>query len=352
MHQAQDNVIAAAVSVVGAVLMQKLSLGTRLFRRRALVAVAGAATVWGVPCVGAADPVWPQRGITFVVPFAAGTATDVMGRILSEPVAKALNVSVIVDNKPGASASIGASAVARAAPDGYTILLGSSTTHAANAALFKKLSYDPIADFKPVTLLGYVPQVMLVHSSASARSVDDFIAFANGNRGKVNYAQGSSGNLLPAAILNLRKNLGMTMVSYKSPPQAMQDLLGAQVNVMFGDLSVSLANIKAGKLRALAVTSAEPHPLLEGVPPLARTLPGFELTTWMAMFAPAATPDAVIDRLRQATHSVLSDPGVAARISESGMRVQASSSSELGTYVRKETVRWAEYVKEAGVEPQ
>jgi tripartite-type tricarboxylate transporter receptor subunit TctC len=275
-----------------------------------------------------------------------------MGRILSEPVAKALNVSVIVDNKPGASASIGASAVARSAPDGYTILLGSSTTHAANAALFKKLSYDPIADFKPVTLLGYVPQVMLVHASASARSVDEFIAFANSNRGKVNYAQGSSGNLLPAAILNLRKNLGMTMVSYKSPPQAMQDLLGAQVNVMFGDLSVSLANIKAGKLRALAVTSAEPHPLLDGVPPLGRTLPGFELTTWMAMFAPAGTPDAVIDRLRQATHAALSDPGVATRISESGMRVQASSSAELGAYARKETVRWADYVKEAGVEPQ
>lgn len=352
MRQAQDNVIAAAVSATRAVLMPKLSPGAGLFRRRALVAIAGAATVWGAPGVGAADPAWPQRGITFVVPFAAGTATDVMGRILSEPVAKALSVSVIVDNKPGASASIGASAVARAAPDGYTILLGSSTTHAANAALFKKLSYDPMGDFKPVTLLGYVPQVMLVHASASARSVDEFIAFANSNRGKVNYAQGSSGNLLPAAILNLRKNLGMTMVSYKSPPQAMQDLLGAQVNVMFGDLSVSLANIKAGKLRALAVTSAEPHPLLEGVPPLARTLPGFELTTWMAMFAPAGTPDAVIDRLRQATHAALSDPGIAARISDSGMRVQRSSSPELGAYVRKETVRWAEYVKEAGVEPQ
>lgn len=352
MRQIHTESPLAANSRAKVAVGKQIQSATAPLRRQALLVLTAAATVVTAQNLSAAEPNWPQRSISFVVPFAAGTATDVMARILSEPVSKSLNVPIIIDNKPGASASIGASAVARAAPDGYTILMGSSTTHAANAALFKKLSYDPVADFKPVTLLGYVPQVMLVHSSAPARSVDEFIAFAKTNRGKVNYAQGSSGNLLPAAILNLRQDLGMTMVSYKSPPQAMQDLLGAQVNVMFGDLSVSLANIKAGKLRALAVTSAEPHPLLDGVPPLARTLPGFELITWMAMFAPASTPDAVIDRLRQATHNALADPGVAARISDSGMRVQTSTSAALGAYVQKETLRWADYVKEAGVEVQ
>lgn len=313
---------------------------------------AAAAVLLASPALHASEPAWPQRTVTLVVPFAAGTATDVMARQMADNLASQLGAAVIIDNKPGASASIGASAVARATPDGYTILVGSSTTHAANAALFKKLSYDPVADFKPVTLLGYVPQVMMVNASSPVKTVQEFMDFAKANKGKVNYAQGSSGNLLPAAILNLRKDLGMTMVSYKSPPQAVQDLLGGQVNMMFGDLSVSLANIKGGKLRPLAVTASTPQPLLPGVPPLSETLEGFELTTWIAMFAPAKTPDAIVEKLRSAALAALNDKAVAARISESGMRVQTSTSAELGAYVRSETVKWAGFVTEAGVEPQ
>ncbi|WP_066272102.1 Bug family tripartite tricarboxylate transporter substrate binding protein [Hydrogenophaga palleronii] len=322
-------------------------------RRIACAWVAASALLLGASAFAqTSDAAWPQRTVTLVVPFAAGTATDVMARQLTEPLAAQLGVAVVIDNKPGASAAIGASAVARAAPDGYTILVGSSTTHAANAALFKKLSYDPIADFKPVTLLGYVPQVMMVNANSPVKSVKEFMDFAKANKGKVNYAQGSSGNLLPAAILNLRKDLGMTMVSYKSPPQAVQDLLGDQVSMMFGDLSVSLGNIKAGKLRPLAVTASSQQPLLPGVPPLSETLEGFELTTWIAMFAPARTPDAIVEKLRAAVTSVINDRAVTARINESGMRVQTSSSAELGNYVRSETVKWAGFVKEAGVQPE
>ncbi len=321
----------------------------RLTRRAICVALALAGSAAWAPAMAQA---WPQRPITFIVPFAAGTATDVMARFIAENLSKSHNMTAIIDNRPGASASIGASAVARAAPDGYTILLGSSTTHAANAALFTKLSYDPVKDFKPVTLLGYVPQVMMVNAQSPIKSIDEFIAHAKAHRGKVNYAQGSSGNLLPAEILNRRKELGMTMVSYKSPPQAMQDLLGNQVDVMFGDLSVSISNINGGKLRPLAVTSKTPHPLLPGVAPLANTLDGFELTTWMAMFAPAGTPDEIVERLRSAVHATLSDPAVAARVSDAGMRVQLSTSQELAAYVTSETRKWGGYVKEAQVQPQ
>ncbi|WP_051237129.1 Bug family tripartite tricarboxylate transporter substrate binding protein [Ottowia thiooxydans] len=295
---------------------------------------------------------WPQRPVTFIVPFAAGTATDVMARFIAENLTKSHGMTVVIDNRPGASASIGASAVARAASDGYTILVGSSTTHAANAALFTKLSYDPVKDFKPITLLGYVPQVMMVNAQSPIRTIDEFIAHAKTNRGKINYAQGSSGNLLPAEILNRRKDLGMTMVSYKSPPQAMQDLLGNQVDMMFGDLSVSIANIQGNKLRPLAVTSKAPHPLLPNVAPLANTIEGFELTTWMAMFAPAGTPDQIVGRLRSAVHAALADPATATRISDAGMRVQVSTGPELGAYVESETRKWAGYVKEAQVQPQ
>ncbi|MBC7940456.1 MAG: tripartite tricarboxylate transporter substrate binding protein [Chitinophagaceae bacterium] len=304
------------------------------------------------PALAQPEALWPSRPITFVVPFGPGTATDVIARAIAEPMARTLKTSVVVENRPGANASIGASGVAKAKPDGYTVLLGSSTTHAANAALFHKLSYDPIVDFTPITLLGEVPQVMVVGPAVPARTVAEFMAYARSQPGKISYGQGSSGNLLPAAILNRRQALGMDVVAYRSPPQALVDVMGGHVPLMFADISLSLTNIRAGKLRALAVTSLTRSPLLPDVPPLADTLPGFQLTSWIAMWAPAATPAPLVQKLNQAAHAAMRDKDVAAKLLATGFTLQTSTPQDLGLLVAKETVKWAKFVTEAGVERQ
>jgi len=267
-----------------------MTMTSSLRLRRALLgagaAAAAAASVAALSLLPAtANAAWPAQPIVFVVPFAPGTATDVLARTIAEPMARRLGATIVIENRVGASASIGAAAVARARNDGYTILLGSSTTHAANAALFNKLSYDPIADFVPIALLGEIPQVMVVEPSVPARTVAEFIAHARAQRGQIGFAQGSSGNLIPAAILDRRLGLGLTMVACRSPPPALVDVMGGHVPMMFADMPVSLQNIRAGKVRALAVTSSKRSEQLPDVPVLADTLPGFELASWIAMSA-------------------------------------------------------------------
>ena len=312
----------------------------------------GAAAALAGGAARAQTNAWPSQAITFVVPFAAGTATDVLARTIAEPMSRALKVAVVVDNKVGASASIGATAVARARPDGHTLLLGSSTTHAANAALFHKLSYDPIADFTPIALLGEIPQVMVVHPSVPATSVAEFVGWVRSQTKPVDFAQGSSGNLLTAAILNARLKLGMQAVAYRSPPPALVDVMGGHVPMMFADLSVSHANIRAGKLRALAVSSLRSVELLPDVPPLSRTLPDFELASWIAMWGPAGTPASIVATLNRLVLATLGDAAVARKLRDNGFTLRPSSPAELGLHVAKETVKWAKYVNEAGLERQ
>lgn len=303
---------------------------------------------------GAQTTPWPTRTISFVVPFAPGTATDVLARTLAESMAKDLNAPIVVENKAGASASIGASAVAKATPDGYTILVGSSTTHAANSALFTKLSYDPVKDFVPISLLGEIPQVMVVNPSVPVNTATEFVAYAKGRSEKLTYAQGSSGNLIPAAVLSERNKLGMVMVGYRSPPPALLDVMGGTVPMMFADMSASLSNIQSGKLKAIAVTSREASPLLPNVAPLSQTatMEGFELTSWIAMWAPVGTPNAVVDRLNKSAHAALKDPAVAQRLHRTGFNILMSTPTELGALVVSETIKWGNLVKEAGIQPQ
>lgn len=318
--------------------------------RRLLLAAAGSVALASLPATAIAA--WPAQPILFVVPFAPGTATDVLARTIAEPMARRLGATIVIENKVGASASIGATAVARARNDGHTILLGSSTTHAANAALFNKLTYDPIADFAPIALLGEIPQVMVVEPSVPARTVAEFVAHARAQRGKVSFAQGSSGNLIPSAILDRRLGLGLTMVAYRSPPPALVDVMGGHVPMMFADMSVSLQNIRAGKLRALAVTSSKRSAQLPDVPPLADTLPGFELASWIAMWAPAGTPEPVIQALNQAALAALADPTVQDKLRQNGFTLLSSTPAGLGLHVAKETVKWAKLVNEAQIERQ
>ena len=295
---------------------------------------------------------WPDRPIRFVVSFAPGTATDNLARVIAEPMAATLGQPIVIENKPGAQGSIGAAQVAKAAPDGYTVLVGSATTQAAAAALLKSIPYDPVRDFEPVTALGHIAQVLVVRADSPYRDVAALVAAAAAAPGKLNYGQGSSGNLLPAATLVKRLGLDVARVNYRSPPQAMAEVLSGQVQFMFIDVSAALGQIRSGALRALAVSSAAESPLLPGVPPIARELPGFELLTWFAMYLPAGTPAAIVETLGGAARKALADPTVARKLSEMGFETYTGTPAALAAFTRGEVDKWKGLVAETGIEQE
>ena len=302
--------------------------------------------------VAAPAAAWPDRPVKFVVSFAPGTATDNLARVLADALTTTLGQPIVIDNKPGAQGSIGANQVAKAAPDGHTILIGSATTQAAAASLLKTVPYDPVKDFAPVTRLGHIAQVLVVKADAPYRDVAALVAAARAQPGKLNYGQGSSGNLLPSATLVKRLGLDVARVSYRSPPQAMAEVLSGQVQFMFIDLSAALGQIRAGTLRPLAVSSARESALLPGVPPIGDTLKGFELLTWFAMYAPAGTPAAIVDTLNAATRKALADPAVAAKLVAMGFEMYAGTPAELGAFTAAEVAKWKALVAETGIEQE
>jgi tripartite-type tricarboxylate transporter receptor subunit TctC len=295
---------------------------------------------------------YPNRPIRIVIGFAPGTATDNLARPLAELMSADLKQPIVIDNKPGAQGSIAAEHVAKASPDGYTLLAGSSTTQAANPSLFKQLTYDPRHDFAAITRMGSIAQVMVVNNDVPARTVAEFVAWVKGNKDKAFYAQGSSGNLIPSAALSQRLNLGMTQVSFRSPPQALVDVIGGRVPMMFVDMSAGLGQIKSGAVRAVAVSSKAPSRLLPDVPPLASTLPGFELTTWFGLYAPKGTPAPIIAALNRAARDGLARPELQAKMAETGFELESSTPEELHAFTVAEIDKWAALVKEAKIEAQ
>ena len=295
---------------------------------------------------------WPDKPLKFIVSFAPGTATDNLARVLADALTASLGQPIVIDNKPGAQGSIGANQAAKAAPDGYTILIGSATTQAAAASLLKSIPYDPVKDFAPVTQLGHIAQVLVVKADSPYKDVAALVAAARAQPGKLNYGQGSSGNLLPAATLVKRLGLDVARVNYRSPPQAMAEVLSGQVQFMFIDLSAALGQIRAGTLRPLAVSSARESALLPGVPPIGDTLKGFELLTWFAMYAPAGTPVAIVERLNAATRKALADPAVARKLSDMGFEMYAGTPTELGAFTAAEVAKWKALVAETGIEQE
>ncbi|MBM3646759.1 MAG: tripartite tricarboxylate transporter substrate binding protein [Alphaproteobacteria bacterium] len=295
---------------------------------------------------------WPDRPIRFVVSFAPGTATDNLARVLADSMSATLGQPIVIDNKPGAQGSIGANQVAKAAPDGYTVLVGSATTQAAAAALLKSIPYDPVKDFAPVTRLGHIAQVLVVKADSPYRDVAGLVAAARADPGKLNYGQGSSGNLLPSATLVKRLGLDVARVNYRSPPQAMAEVLSGQVQFMFIDISAALGQIRSGTLRPLAVSAARESALLPGVPPITSVLPGFDLLTWFAMYVPAGTPAGVVEALNAAARKALADPAVAKKLADMGFEMYASSPAELAAFTADEVGKWKALVAETGIEQE
>jgi len=295
---------------------------------------------------------YPSRPIRVVIGFAPGTATDNLMRPLADLMAADLKQPVVIDNKPGAQGAIAAENVAKSPADGYTLLAGSSTTQAANPSLFKQLTYDPRSDFAAITRMGAIAQVMVINNEVPAKNVAEFVAWVKANKDKAFYAQGSSGNLIPSAALSERLGLGMTQVSFRSPPQALTDVIGGRVPMMFVDMSAGLGQIKGGQVRAIAVSSKAPSRLLPGVPPLANTLANFELTTWFGLYAPKGTPAAVVAALNKAARDNLSRPEFQAKMAETGFEIESSTPEELHAFTLAEIDKWAALVKEAKIEQQ
>ena len=306
----------------------------------------------GIPDAFAQDS-YPSGIIKFVVPFAAGSATDTLARVLGEKMSASLGQAVVADNMPGANGFLAAQNVARAEPDGLTVLVTSNTTHAANQSLFKKLPYDPINGFEPVSELGTITLALVVHPSVPASTAQELIAYAKAKPGELTFGSGSSSSRIAGEMLKTLAGIDMLNVPYKSNPQAVTDLLGGQISLVFADISTTLPQAKAGNVKALAVSSAERSPLAPDLPTMAEGgVPGYDLTAWFAAFVPAGTPRPIVDKLNAAFKAALADPQATKTLLGAGIEPTSSTPEELKAFVASETEKWAKIVKAAGIEPE
>jgi tripartite-type tricarboxylate transporter receptor subunit TctC len=295
-----------------------------------------------------------DKPITIVVPYAPGGTTDMLGRLIAQQLGTALGRTVIVDNKPGAGTAIGASQVARSAPDGSTLLVATSTTLAINPWLYKKLSYDPAKDFAPVGLIGAVPLMVVVHPSVPARTLAELVALAKSKPEGLSY--GSAGNGSPqhlgAEMFKFATGTAMTHVPYKGSALALTDLLGGQLQLMFTDIAPALQHVRSGKLRALAVTSKKRQPTFPDVPTVAESrLPGtadFEAVAWQSIVAPAGTPAPVVERLSQEIAKVIAQPALRQKLENDGFEPGSSTPAQLAAYIRSESERWGQVIRASG----
>lgn len=307
----------------------------------------GTAFVFGLAGAAAAD--YPERAITLVIPFAAGGSTDVVGRIVAERMSADLGQQVIVQNVGGAGGSLGATQVAEADPDGYTILMGTVATHALNPLILKQKPYDPVADFAPVSLLVLVPNVLAVNPELPVQNVQELIDLAKTQP----LAYASSGNGTPlhlsGELFKAMAGVDITHIPYKGSGPALTDVLGNQVPIIFDNLPSASGHITSGKLRALGVTTAERAPSFPDVPAIAETLPGYETYSWNALFAPAGTPPEAVARLNAAAVAAMADPAVVARMGEFSASIVASSPEDLAQHVKAEMTKWEPVVTDANV---
>ena len=293
---------------------------------------------------------FPTRPIRIVVPFSPGGAVDGPARMVANELAKRLNQGVVVENRPGAGATIGSEAVAKAPPDGYTLLLASQT-NAISATLYSKLNFQPIDDFAPIALIAREPGVLVVHPAFPARSVRELIAMAREKPGEIHYASSGngSGQHLFAAMFGSMAGVKLTHVPYKGSGQATTDLLGGVVPVSFPGLAGMLGHIRAGKLRALAVTGDKRAPSLPEVPTLSEAgVPGYSAYVWMGLLAPKATPAAILERLQRETLAVLQTSEVRSYMDHHSLEVLASTPAEFDAFFRDERDRWAKIIRETG----
>jgi tripartite-type tricarboxylate transporter receptor subunit TctC len=315
------------------------------------VLVAGALSI-SLLGVAHADG-YPSKPITIVVPFGAGSGTDGITRIIAPPLGAALKQTVIVENKPGANGAIAATQVARAAPDGYTLLMSTNSPHSAAPSLNKIINYDPVKDFAPVSRVGSFTFMVASHRDVPVTSVAELIAYAKANPGKLSYASGNTSGIVAGETLKHATGIEVLHVPYKSVPQGLNDVLAGRVSLILTDLMPGLPHVRAGTLRALAVTRLKRSALVPDVPSLHEAgVTGFDMDSWAGLFAPAGTPPDVVARLNTEMRRILDDPEAKARIASLGFEAFGSTPDELGEFVKAQLVKWTTMIKEAGIEAE
>jgi tripartite-type tricarboxylate transporter receptor subunit TctC len=312
---------------------------------------AAAAAFLTLGAAGALAQTYPAKPIRLVVPFPPGGTTDILAREAGARLATTLGQPVVIDNRPGAGGNIGSDLVAKAAPDGYTLLMGTVGTHAINPSLYSKMPYDHVKDFAPVILVAGVPNVLEVTPSLPVNSVADLIKLAKEKPGQINFASSGSGTSihLSGELFKAMAGVDMTHVPYKGSAPALTDLMGGQVQVMFDNLPSSLPFIKAGKLRAIAVTSLKRAPALPDVPTISESgLPGFEASSWFGVLAPAGTPPGVVARINAEINKWLQSPEGKDQLLAQGAQAAGGTPEQFAAHIRAETEKWAKVVKASG----
>lgn len=300
---------------------------------------------------GAQD--FPSRNIKFVVPFAAGSATDAVARILGDHVSKTLGKPVVVENLAGASGVIAAQNVARAEPDGHTVLITTNTTHGANQSLLKSVPYDAVGGFEAIGKIGTITLALTTHPSVPAKTVAELVAHAKANPGKLTFGAGSSSSRIAGEMLKSMAGIDLTYVPYRSNPQAITDLLGGQISIVFADISTTMPQVRAGKVNGLAVSTASRSALAPELPTMAEAgVAGYDLAAWFAAFAPANTPAPVVAALHKAIAAALADKATQDRLLAAGIEPEGSSPEALKAFVVAEIAKWADIVKKAGIQPE
>ena len=294
---------------------------------------------------------YPNKPVRLVVPFPAGGTTDILARAVAQKLTETMGQTVVIDNRPGAGGNIGAELVAKAPPDGYTLLMGTVGTHAINASLYARMPYDHVRDFAPVILVAGVPNVLVIHPSVPVNSVQELIAYGKANPGKLNFASSGAGTSihLAAELFKTMSGVQMTHVPYKGSAPALADLLGGQVQLMFDNLPSALPHIKSGKLKALAVTSLQRSTTVPDLPTIAESgLPGFDANSWFGILAPAGTPKEIIDRLNSEVAKWLASPEAREKLASQGAIPAGRSPEDFAQHIAAETAKWQKVVKESG----
>jgi tripartite-type tricarboxylate transporter receptor subunit TctC len=320
--------------------------------RIALVAACTCALTLAAEVTRAQQPAYPAKPIRIIVPFAPGGATDILARAIGQKMTEGLGQPVIVDNRPGAGGNIGSDVVAKAQPDGYTLLMGGVGPNAINATLYPKLPYDAANDFAPVAHVANVTNLLVVHPSVPAKSVKELIAIAKARPGKLTHASSSPGSAghLAGEMMKIMAGIDMVTVNYKGSAPALVDLISGQVDLMFDNMPPSLPHIKSGKLKALAVSGGERTSVFPDLPTIAESgLPGFDAGSWFGILAPAGTPPAIVNRLNAVIMKSLTSPELRERLSSQGAAPVGGTPEQFGRHIRAEIAKWAKVIKAANV---
>jgi len=328
-------------------------------KAQALLALAGLAVftpqpAYSQPAAAGPGQAYPTKPIRLVIPYSPGGPVDIVGRITGQKLSDALNQQVVVDNRAGAGGNIAVEIVAKSVPDGYTLMMGANGTNAINPTLYPKLSVNPARDLAPISMVASSPMILVAHPSVPAASINDLVALAKSRPGAINFASSGSGSTahLSSELFRSMTGINIVHVPYKGAGPALTDLVGGQVQIMFTGVSSTLPYVKSGRLKALGVSSEKRLPILPEVPTVGEGIPGYEVLTWYGVFAPAKTPQPIIDKLNQTLAKIFAMPDTRERLAALGADPVTMSPDQFAAAVRKELVKWAKVIKESGVRPE